>query len=166
MIPSSACQPWRADQPGQCRTARRPMPAATPRHGTRSACARGRAQMPFFDPAFLAPHQVVKCTSQAAGLAQVVPSLILESWSSTACGIHLTLRSPSPLRHGASRRRCCHQPTLAFPPETAAKKLLREATPAGVRGPQAVPGMGPSAEPVPLEKKAEFECLERFGYKV
>ena len=36
MIGSSACQPWRADQPGNRRRTRRPTPSATPLNGTRS----------------------------------------------------------------------------------------------------------------------------------
>jgi len=43
MIPSSACPPWHADQPGQRRKARRAMPPVTPRNGTPSACAPLRA---------------------------------------------------------------------------------------------------------------------------
>ena len=42
MIGSSACQPWRADQPGNRRRTRRPTPSATPLNGTRSELRQGR----------------------------------------------------------------------------------------------------------------------------
>jgi hypothetical protein len=44
MIPSSACHPWQADQPGQCRSSWWPSPA-TPRRGTRPS-SRGTRIVP------------------------------------------------------------------------------------------------------------------------
>ncbi|MER9300108.1 Eco57I restriction-modification methylase domain-containing protein, partial [Mesorhizobium sp. M0621] len=68
-----ACQQWRADQPGPCRRARRPMPPATPRRGTRSIAPPEGAlhdQMPFLLGNESLPNstsnQVVKAPSSKA----------------------------------------------------------------------------------------------------
>ena len=65
MIPSSACQPWRTDQPGPCRSSRWPSPA-TPRHGTRPINADHSCPRPWNPALFTGNHDSVRLAQRGA----------------------------------------------------------------------------------------------------
>ncbi|CEO91274.1 transposon-related protein (plasmid) [Sinorhizobium fredii HH103] len=104
MIRSSACPPWRADHPGLCRRARRPMPSATPPHGTRSttrpgaifrAARRVTTSVPRATSSTASPDFGCARAMRSAAHREVIAGTRLRSYNSAALPSSCQCSSPS-----------------------------------------------------------------------